>query len=38
MENQTTAENKEAFDFRKYQSGWDSQKYKKSGAEVQSPQ
>lgn len=22
MENQTTAENKEAFDFRKYQNGW----------------
>lgn len=31
MENKTTAETKEAFDFRKYQSGWDSQNTKKWG-------
>lgn len=31
MENQTTDETKEAFDFRKYQSGWDRQNTKKVG-------
>lgn len=31
MENKTATETKEAFNFRKYQSGWDSQNTKKVG-------